>query len=209
MRAMSVESSPMLSASLEAAETAKTKNIIEMAFDFTAMMWLFAKGSPAKIHRKLETAFAGLGSIREQKDYDLVHADFCGWFTQNIDRAQKKKQRESGAAIRKSSYGQAAKVIDIAAKVYVYYCALPSRESAQVLIPLLHGALDNQIVKHLIQKFPETRIKSKQLEDIDRPKYEQLQSLVGREIREDFNSGILPVQYDDILFRRLNRTSAS
>ena len=57
-----------------------------------------------------------------------MHADFCGWFTQNIDRAQKKKQRESGAAIRKSSYGQAAKVIDIAAKVYVYYCALPSRE---------------------------------------------------------------------------------
>ena len=81
--------------------------------------------------------------------------------------------------------------------------------SAQVLIPLLHSALDNEIVKHLIQKFPETRIKSKQLEDIDRPKYEQLQSLVGREIREDFNSEILPVQYDDILFRRLNRTSAS
>lgn len=206
---MSVEASPMLSASLEAAETAKTKNIIEMAFDFTAMMWLFAKGSPPKIHRKLETAFAGLGSIREQKDYDLAHADFCCWFTQNIDRAQKKKQRESGAAIRKSSYGQAAKVIDIAAKVYVYYCALPSRESAQALVPLLHGALDNEIVKHLIQKFPETRIKSKQLEDIDRPKYEQLQSLVGREIREDFNSEILPVQYDDILFRRLNRSSAS
>ena len=64
MRAMSVEASPMLSASLEEAETAKTKNIIEMAFDFTAMMWLFAKGSPPKIHRKLETAFAGLGSIR-------------------------------------------------------------------------------------------------------------------------------------------------
>ena len=137
--------------------------LVVAAADFTAMMWLFAKGSPAKIHRKLETAFAGLGSIREQKDYDLMHADFCGWFTQNIERAQKKKQRESGAAIRKSSYGQAAKVIDIAAKVYVYYCALPSRESAQVLIPLLHGALDNKIVKHLIQKFPETRIKSKQL----------------------------------------------
>ena len=167
MRAMSVEASPMLSASLEEAETAKTENIIEMAFDFTAMMWLFAKGSPPKIHRKLETAFAGLGSIREQKDYDLMHADFCGWFTQNIDRAQKKKQRESGAAIRKSSYGQAAKVIDIAAKVYVYYCALPSRD-AQVLLLLLHGAVDNEIVKHLIRKFPDAGVKSKQLEDIDR-----------------------------------------
>jgi hypothetical protein len=209
MRAMSVEASQMLSASLEEVETAKTKNIIEMAFDFTAMMWLFAKGSPPKIHRKLETAFAELGSIREQKDYDLMHADFCGWFTQSIDRAQKKKQRESGAAIRKSSYGQAAKVIDIAAKVYVYYCALPSRETAQVLLPLLHGAVDNQIVKHLIRKFPDAGVKSKQLEDIDRSKYEQLQSLVRREIREDFNSEIVPVQYDDTWFRRLNRTPAS
>lgn len=209
MRAMSVESSPMLSASLEAAETAKNKNIIEMAFDFTAMKWLFSKGSTPKIHRKLETSFALFGGIREQKDYDLMHADFCAWFTQNIDRAQKRKQRESGAAIRKSSYGQAAKVIDIAAKVYVYYCALPSRETAQVLLPLLNGAVDNEIVKHLIRKFPDAGVESKQLEDIDRPKYDQLQSLVRREIREDFNSEIVPVQYDDILFRRLNRTSAS
>ena len=91
-------------------------------------MWLFAKGSPAKIHRKLETAFAGLGSIREQKDYDSdARGISAAGLHRTLTEQQKKKQRESGAAIRKSSYGQAAKVIDIAAKVYVYYCALPSR----------------------------------------------------------------------------------
>lgn len=195
------------SASLHAAETARIKNIIEMAVDFSAMTWLFPRKSGPRIYDRLEVAFAGLSSIREQKDYDLMHADFCNWFTQNVDRSQKKKQRESKTAVRKSSYGQAAKVLDIAAKVYVYYCALPSREIAQTLMPLLHSGLDNKMVQHLICKFPKAGIKSKQLEDIDRPKYEQLQSLVGREIREDFNSEIYPVQYDDIFFRRLNRAS--
>ena len=60
-------------------------------------------------------------------------------------------------------------------------------------LPLLNGAVDNEIVKHLIRKFPDAGVESKQLEDIDRPKYEQLQSLVRREIREDFNSEIVPV----------------
>jgi hypothetical protein len=196
-------------ASPQAAETAKIKNIIEMAVGFSAMTWLFPGKSAPKIYDHLEVAFARLSSIREQKDYDLMHADFCDWFTRNVDRSQKRKQRESGAAVRKSSYGQAAKVLDIAAKVYVYYCALPSREAAQTLTPLLHSALDNKMVQHLIRGFPRAGVKSKQLEDIDRPKYEQLQSLVGREIRENFNSEILPVQYDDIFFRRLNRASAS
>jgi len=91
------------SASLHAAETARIKNIIEMAVDFSAMTWLFPGKSGPKIYDRLEVAFAGLSSIREQKDYDLVHADFCNWFTQNVDRSQKKKQRESKAAVRKSS----------------------------------------------------------------------------------------------------------
>jgi hypothetical protein len=96
-------------------------------------------------------------------------------------------------------------VLDIAAKVYVHYCAMPSPDVASIVLPLLHGALDNQIIEHLITKFPGAEIKLKKLEDVDREKYEKLQSLVGTEIREDFGSGIYTVQYDDIMFRRLNR----
>lgn len=188
---------------------AKTKMVIEMALDFTAMTWLFPKGSTTKIIERLEATFAGFERIRDQKDYDQMHAEFCEWFTQNIDRAQKKKQREKSTTVHKSSYGQAAKVLGIAAKVYVYYCAMPSPEIAEVLIPLLHGAMDNKIVQHLIAKFPETGIKSEKLEDIDSQKYEQLQSLVAKEIVDDFHSEIYPVQYDDIMFRRLNRAVAA
>jgi hypothetical protein len=112
---------------LQAVQNAKKKMVIEMALDFTAMTWLFPTGSTTKILQRLEAAFAGFDRIREQKDYDQMHAEFCVWFTQNIDRAQKKKQREKFAPVLKSSYGQAAKVLDIAAKVYVYYCAMRPR----------------------------------------------------------------------------------
>jgi hypothetical protein len=159
---------------LQAIQNAKKKMVIEMALDFTAMTWLFPTGSTTRILQKLEAAFAEFDRIREQKDYDQIHAEFCVWFTQNIDRAQKKKQREASAPVLKSSYGQAAKVLDIAAKVYVYYCAMPSPEIAEALTPLLHGAMDNKIVQHLLGKFPEVGIKSEKLEDIDRKKYEQL-----------------------------------
>lgn len=69
-------------------------------------------------------------------------------------------------------------------------------------------SLDNQIIEHLIGRFPEKGISSNSLEDVDRAKYEQLQSLVAREILDDFHSEIYPVQYDDIMFRRLNRPVA-
>jgi RNA-binding protein YlmH len=68
--------------------------------------------------------------------------------------------------------------------------------------------MDNKIVQLLLGKFPEVGIKSEKLEDIDRKKYEQLQSLVAKEIKEvvdHFDAEIYPVQYDDIMFRRLNR----
>jgi hypothetical protein len=85
---------------------------------------------------------------------------------------------------------------------------MPLHEVAQMLVPILHGALDNQIIEHLIGRFPEEGISSNSLEDVDRAKYEQLQSLVVREVLDDFHSEIYPVQYDDIMFRRLNRPVA-
>jgi hypothetical protein len=52
-------------------------------------------------------------------------------------------------------------------------------------------------------------IKAKALTEVDRPEYERLQSLVAKEIMEDFNLEIYPVQYDDIFFRRLNRVGSN
>ena len=56
-----------------------------------------------------------------------------------------------------ASYGHAAKVLDIAIKVYVYYCAQPNAEVAERLVPFLHGAVDTALMKHL--NYPRTAIK--------------------------------------------------
>lgn len=196
----------MISDFANVARKAMRQNIIEMALDFTGMTRIFAKGSNPRILEKLDDVFGRFESIVDQADYDQIHSDFCNWFTQNIQVAEKKlKKSQKTIRARKSSYGQAAKVLDIAAKVYVYYCALPPPEAVGRLLPLLHGGLDNQIVKHLVKKFPEGEIKSESLEDVDHNKYQQLQALVRREIQNDFQSSIHPVQHDDIFFRELNR----
>lgn len=182
------------------AQKAKARNIAEMSLDFSGMTRVFQKGSQAQILSKLEQFFADLRCVfTKEKNYDRLHVDFCNWFTQNI------KQNDT---VSQASYGQAAKVLDISAKVYIYYCAQPLPDTAEVLIPLLHAALDNKMVKHLIRRF-DAGVRASGLVEVDRCKYEQLQSLVVKEIEEDFHSAIYPVQYDDILFRRLNRSDAA
>jgi hypothetical protein len=189
------------------ARSARTKCVIEMALDFTAMTRKFAKGSSPRIRSKLEALLDNIGQVHDQATYDRIHSEFCIWFTQDVRIAERKvgKKVERTILAHASSFGHAAKVLDIAAKVYVYYCSLPSPEVAEILLPLLNGGLDNQIISDLIQRFPDSGITSENLEDVDRLKYERLQSLVRERIREDFRSSIHPVQYDDILFRKLNR----
>lgn len=135
----------------------------------------FVKKSNTAILKALDDFFTGIGDISEQTTYDSSHANFCVWFIKNIQVAARRvrvKGVEKIIPAHSSSYGHAAKVLDIAAKVYVYYCALPSPDAANVLVPLLHGALDNQIIKDLIKKFPDEEIESDNLEDIDQEKYD-------------------------------------
>jgi hypothetical protein len=101
------------------AELAKTKNIVEMAFDFTAMVRVFAKDSKEKIKAKLEEHFLCLKTIRTQEDYEDFHRKFCKWFTGQIRTAGKKSEA--------ASYGHAAKVLDIAIKGLA--CTPISRQS--------------------------------------------------------------------------------
>jgi len=191
---------------VQTARSAKLKCVIEMALDFTAMVRKFSKGSSPRIHAKLEEFLGSIGEVTDQVGYDRRHAKFCEWFTKHIQIAERtvgKKKRTIPA--HPSSFGHAAKVLDIVAKVYFLYCSLPSPEVADRLLPFLHGGLDNQIIQQLIGRFGDSGVVSKNLEDVDDHKYAQLQAPVCKQIREDFGSLIHPVQFDDILFRKLNR----
>lgn len=178
-------------------EETKRKNIIEMALGFTAMIRTFAKGSKDSIAAKLDELFLRLREIRNRDDYELRHRCFCQWFTREI-RTNARVQ-PSGLA----SYGQAAKVLDIAIKVYVYYSGQPAPEVAERIIPWLHGAIDTPIMKHLKKSKGAGRtIRATTIKGLDEEAYQALQSLV---LAESLACKLHPVQYDDYWWRELNR----
>ena len=204
-------------------EETKRKNIVEMAIGFTVMMRVFKKGSINLIKGKLaDFLFYELEAISTKEDFDRIHNEFCEWFVKNITMATKDEP---------VSYGHAAKVLDIVLKVYVYYCGLPNPEKAQCFLPFLNSGIDNPIFKNLYKKYlKDDGYKSNDiypyfptlykyfLENniplsgiisltsiVGKDVYDFLQRLVRLDILRSFKDQILPVQYDDIMWRRLNR----
>lgn len=184
-------------------------NVIDMAVTFTAMIRIFESGSKSKIVPKLGAAFSELNSALDVNDFDAIHTRFCEWFVENVKTAFKILKGGKEKPSRPASYGHAAKVFDIAVKVYVQYCHLPDCASASRLLPFLHGAIDTPILDHLKVTYPNAEIPSTTIESVGRSEYQILQLLIARQIKEDFHGGIFPAQYDDIMWNRLNRAPAS
>ncbi len=195
---MNIENSP------NAAEI-KRKNVIDMALTFTAMIRLFEKGSKPKIAGKLYEEFQGLERITNIAEFQAFHRGFCDWFTNNIKTAQKERNniiiKKSGYAL----YGHAAKLLDVSLKVYVSYSSLPNMYTAEKILPFLNTAIDNPLLDHLKNSFPNENVTAKTVEQIDEREYEILQKLIRSDIKTNFNNDILPTQYDDIMWNRLNR----
>jgi hypothetical protein len=186
------------------AQEVRMRNIVDMALGFTGMTRVFSRGSAAAISERLRQVFARLDCIVKREDYERLHADFCDWFAQTIGTAEKKLKNGRIKLRGASSYGQGAKVLDVAAKVYIYYCGQPSLDVARKLVPMLHGAVDTRMMQYL-STYREAGVASKTIEKVDRDEYRKLQSFVARDIEREFQSQIHPVQWDDIVFRRLNR----
>jgi hypothetical protein len=187
-------------------EEAKFRNILEMAFAFTAMGRVFGAGSGETIRDKLETYLSVLCSSTSESDYDAKHAEFCGWFTRHILTAKKGGKGSLLAGLQLASWGQAAKVLDIMMKVCVYYCHMPDPTTSSRLEPYLHGAVDTPILSELKERFNESSLsRVSSIAGIGRTEYETLQRMIRRDISERFKDRIIPVEYDDIEWRRLNR----
>jgi hypothetical protein len=186
---------------LELEEKAKKQNIIDMAVGFTAMMPLFQESSADLIKEKLTDLFEGLDRISSDQDFSKMHRDFCEWFVKTIRLAKTEEP---------SSYGHAAKVLDLALKVYVYYCKMPSPAKAESLMTRLNGAIDTPILRHLFKKMEDIYGKSFPphylwtIKMIDKEGYDLLQKVIRQDIRDSFKDKLSPVQYDDIMGRRLN-----
>ncbi len=108
-----------------------------------------------------------------------------------------------------ASYGQGAKVLDVALKIYVYYCQLPDPKTTKRTMGWLNAAIDTKMMKHLkeLSGSEASSIEATAIEDVDEKTYADLQKLVYQDIQHNkrkFSSGTLPVQWDDIMWRELN-----
>jgi len=167
--------------------SAKRKNIVEIAFASTAMARVFAPQSGGQICQRLESALEQL----ESAPYQTVHKEFCRWFISAI------KTQDGGAP----SFAQAAKVLDVAMKVMVSYCHLPNAATAQRVLHALHCGIDTGILRHLRQRHGVAR-GVVTLSAIDEQLYGELQRCLRREASA---RGLLAVEYDDELWREVNR----
>jgi hypothetical protein len=186
---------------LELAEQAKKRNIIDMAVGFAGMMPLFQERSADLIKEKLTETFEGLERIGLDEEFNKMHRAFCQWFVKTIKLA---KTEEA------SSYGHAAKVLDCALKVYVYYCKMPSPEKVESLTPKLNGVIDTPILRHLFKRVEDIYGKPSPphylwtIKMINEKDYDLLQKALRQEIRDSFDDRISAVQYDDMMGQRLN-----
>lgn len=190
---------------LKIASEIKQKNVIDMSLTFSAMIRLFEKGSKRKITAKLYSELKKIEKIQTKNDFYVFHDNFCGWFTASIKTAAKKRD---GRIIKKSglaAYGQAAKLLDVVMKVYVYYANLPDVDTAERICPFLNTSIDNPLLKHFKKSFPIENLLAKTVEQIDQETYKKIQRLIKEEIKEHYSGSILPTQYDDIMWNQLNR----
>jgi hypothetical protein len=185
----------------ELAEQAKRRNIIDMAVGFAGMMPLFQERSADLIKEKLAETFEGLERIGLDEEFNKMHRAFCRWFVKTIKLAKTEEP---------SSYGHAAKVIDLALKIYVYYCKMPSPGKVELLTPRLNGVIDTPILRHLFKRLEDIYGKPSPphylwtIKMINEEDYDLLQKALRQEIRDSFDDRISPVQYDDIMGQRLN-----
>lgn len=181
------------------AAEAKIRNIIEMAMGFTSMARVFERGATKRIKEKLYETYGCLKDVHSWEKFAEIHDAFCKWFVSNIKLAK---------GDERASYGHGAKVLDIALKVMVYYCRLPDHQKAETLIPMLRCGIDTPIFKHLMQKFDGGKtvpVYILTIKDIGEGLYPALQEMVVSDIRDSFNGSLHPVQYDDVMWRQLNR----
>ncbi len=173
----------------------KIKNIIDMAFSFTTMGRNFEANSSRKIKAKLFEVIIYLDNIENEGDFKSLHQNFCYWMMENVKTAKRRKNQ-------KPSFGQAAKVLDITLKVVVYYCHLSKSEN----LSFLNSAVDTPILRQIKKKFALAELRGIQtISQIDEKLYRLIQKQIRVEIDEEFGGKILAIQYDDIIWRSLNR----
>lgn len=178
-------------------EKIKLHNIVDMGLTFSAMIRLFEKGSKKKFRRRILDEVKNVFEAESEKDYSVIHSNFCNWGVKNISLAKKATT---------ASYGQIAKTLDVVLKVTVYYSHLPNCEKSREISKWLNAAVDTKMMSMLRDFYPkDIKLWPKTVEQVDKTTYLKIQGIVREFIRERHNNSIMPVQFDDFYWKKLNR----
>jgi len=187
-------------------QSIRLENIIDMGLGFSAMIRLFDKGSNRKLHEQILIEAQKIFIAESEEDFKTIHLHFCKWGVQQIILAEKRK---NGQVIKKSgpaSFGQVAKTLDVVLKVAVYYCHLPDCEKSQKISGWLNAAVDTKMMGMLKACYPSAIVSwPNTIEQVDGTTYKSIQAIVRKFILERHVGNIIPVQFDDIYWRKLNR----
>lgn len=183
------------------------RNIIGMGLDFSSMIRLFERGSEDKLWKKLVFEVAPkIFEALSKEEFDQIHQEFCDWGARNIVLAEKK--RRNGRIIKKkgpASYGQIAKTLDVTLKVAIYYSHLPDFQKHERILSWLNAGVDTRMMAMLKKKYPNAIQEwPTTVEAVDKAKYSAIQETVRTFIREEHNGRLLPVQFDDVYWYKLN-----
>ena len=170
---------------------ARTTGILNMAFDFASMARTFKPGSKDKFLVKVRALLPRLAEVGSQEEFDRLHEELCRWGCRSL--------KPSHTGHPRASYGQVAKTLNVVLKVVVYYCGLPNRDQAARLLPWLHPAIDNAMMKYLRRQYRRDFPKGiKSISGVDKRTYSVLRQLAARDSKEHLGGGLYPVQWEDI-----------
>lgn len=172
------------------------ENIIDIGLTASAMIRLFSKGTKeSKLRCRITETVEQIFKAESESEFRVIHSHFCQWGTRAVTLARKNKL---------ASYGQIAKTLNVVLKVAVYYCNLPEYERSKELSKWLDAAVDTKMMAELRKHYPlDGKPWPHTIGDVDRQKYEKIQKIVKRFIREVHEDSISPVQFDDYYWRKL------
>lgn len=183
------------------AEQLKLENIVDMGLTFSAMVRLYAKGSKKGLRDQLMAVVRQVFTVGSKEDFVRVHSGFCNKVTEELSLAKGKVL---------ASYGQVAKTLDVVLKVAIYYCHLPNCVRAKEISRWLNPAVDTKMMLFL-RKYIEQRNGSvdiswpRTVKNVNETAYRRVQDGVRKFIEDEHSGKILPIQFDDIYWNKLNR----
>jgi hypothetical protein len=191
---------------LEDPADVRLSNIVDMGLTFSAMIRLYEKGSKKKLHKEILHILPDIANQTSYEQFQNIHNKFCLWGIKNLSLAEKKRYGRMIKNGSSPSYGQIAKTLDVVLKVAIYYSKWPNEPVSERIGKYIHAAVDTKMMAFLKSKYPDHfEIWPVTVGSVNRPRYLSIQELVRQFIADQHSGQIMPVQFDDLYWKFLNR----